>query len=602
MIKNVSEKRASDVKKIYYDYLDELERDSLPPPQDEKGRAGDLHLSGEVYRFEMKERIPFFPTTGNDSALSENKKLRKTHLLLIMDGWGVGPEDSSNAIFLADPLYYKRLLDTYPNTLLEASGEAVGLPAGQMGNSEVGHANMGAGRIIYQDFLRINNAIRDGSFFENEVLCDAIRQGSTVHLMGLLSDGGVHSHINHLFALLDLCKKYEARVRIHCFLDGRDVQPGSGVKYLQMLIDKLATFTDSDMKIASVSGRYYAMDRDKRWERLAETYYRITGQTCPLTIKRDGISRELVSDPIEELKKRIANGETDEFVVPFLCTDDPIIPQDSVIFFNFRPDRAREITSSLVSDAFDGFPRERVIKPRFVCMTQYDEKMPNVSVAYPPEHIKNNLGEWASLKGLSQLRLAETEKYAHVTFFFNNTRETPYENEERILVPSPKVATYDQTPGMSVREICRRGLAAIRSHAFDLMVVNFANCDMVGHTGSMQATIDAVREVDKALFTLCEALKEEGGVAVVTADHGNADRMLTDDGSPWTAHTTNPVPFIVTDKKYALRSGGKLCDIAPTLLEIMGIEKPSDMTGESLIVKTENSYKKTIRKGEKYRI
>ncbi len=602
MIKNVSKKRGSDVKKIYYDYLEELESDSRPPRLNGKDSRSDAHLKGEVYPFELKEHIPFSPKSGNDASAAEKSRLRKTYLLLIMDGWGVGPEDRSNAIFLADPLYYRRLLDTYPNTLLEASGEAVGLPAGQMGNSEVGHANMGAGRIIYQDFLRINNAIRDGSFYENKVLCDAIKQGSTVHLMGLLSDGGVHSHITHLFALLDLCRKYDARVRVHCFLDGRDVQPGSGVKYLEALRDKLASFPDSDMKIASVSGRYYAMDRDKRWERLAETYYRITGQTCPVTVKRDGISRELVSDPVEELKGRIAKGETDEFVVPFLCTDDPIIPQDSVIFFNFRPDRAREITSSLVSDSFDGFPRDRVIKPHFVCMTQYDEKMPNVSIAYPPEHIKNNLGEWVSEKGLSQLRLAETEKYAHVTFFFNNTREMPYENEERILVPSPKVATYDLTPAMSIREICRKGLAAIRSHSFDLMVVNFANCDMVGHTGSLEATTEAVKEVDKALFSLCEAIKEEGGVAVVTADHGNADRMLTDDGSPWTAHTTNPVPFIVTDKRYSLRSGGKLCDIAPTLLEIMGIEKPSEMTGESLIIKTENPYKKTIKKGEKYRI
>ena len=521
------------------------------------------------------------------------RREKKPLVFMILDGWGEMPCSSANAIACGRIYNMRYLQKSYPCTLLDASGEAVGLPEGQMGNSEVGHSNIGAGRVVYQDLTRINRAIRDGSFFENEALVTAIKKGDTVHLMGLLSDGGVHSHITHLYALLEMCAKMGAKTRVHCFLDGRDVQPGSAPEYLEALQNKIASL-NGDIAIASVSGRYYAMDRDKRWERLVSAYRVLTGQNAYVP-GSDSPELRICTDPAEEVRESCKTSETDEFVRPFTVTQDYIRSGDSVIFFNFRPDRVREITSALCDDGFDGFKREECIKPHFVCMTQYDAAMPNVTLAYPPQDLSNVLGEYLAAKGLTQLRLAETEKYAHVTFFLNGGREEPFENEERRLLPSPKVATYDVAPAMSAHYIRWTAEEAIASGAFDIIILNFANCDMVGHTGNFTAARIAAEVVDAHVGDLVKITQKYGGTAVITADHGNAEKMLDEQNEPFTAHTCSKVPFIITDRRYTLRPGGALCDIAPTLLELLGLEKPAEMTGVSLISrsrpKEENSIK-----------
>lgn len=465
-----------------------------------------------------------------------------------------------------------------------------------MGNSEVGHSNIGAGRVVYQDLTRINKAIKDGSFFENTVLVDAVKKGKTVHLMGLLSDGGVHSHINHLYALLEMCVKHNARTRVHCFLDGRDVQPGTAPAYIEALQNKMHEL-GGDLAIASVSGRYYAMDRDKRWERLVVAYRTLTGQKAYIP-GSESVDVRICTDPVLEVKESCQTSETDEFVRPFTVTQDYITSEDSVIFFNYRPDRAREITSALCDDNFSGFSREKTIKPHYVCMTQYDAAMPNVVTAYPPQDLSNVLGEYLAKKGLTQLRLAETEKYAHVTFFFNGGREEPFENEERKLIPSPKVPTYDVAPAMSAHYIKWAAEEAIASGAFDIIILNFANCDMVGHTGNYDAARIAAEIVDTHVGDLVKTTRKYGGTAVITADHGNAEKMLDENGEPFTAHTCSLVPFIITDRRYKLKDGGALCDIAPTLLYLLGLEKPEEMTGTSLIDRTDHTHEDDNRKGD----
>lgn len=518
--------------------------------------------------------------TMAEKATFENGK--KPLVFMILDGWGLAPNTCSNAILTGKTNNMCCLMSTYPTTQLNASGEAVGLPEGQMGNSEVGHSNIGAGRVVYQDLTRINKAIKDKTFFENEVLLDAVKNGKTVHLMGLLSEGGVHSHLNHLFALLELCSANGARTRVHCFLDGRDVQPGTAPGYIRQLQEKIDSL-EGDIAIASVSGRYYVMDRDKRWERVLLAYRTLTGQNAYIPDADAPADIKFAKNAADEVEASCNSGTTDEFVLPFAVTGDYITSEDSVIFFNYRPDRAREITTTLVDDNFDGFVREKTIKPRYVCMTQYDANMPNVKVAFPPQDLSNVFGEYISKKGLTQLRLAETEKYAHVTFFFNGGREAPFEGEERKLVASPKVPTYDTVPAMSALEVKQAAEDAIKSGAFDIIILNFANCDMVGHTGNFEAARIASEVVDTLVGELVELTRQLGGTAVITADHGNAEKMLDENGDPFTAHTCSPVPFIVTDSKLSLRSSGALCDIAPTLLELLGLEKPAEMSGESLI-------------------
>ena len=519
------------------------------------------------------------PNKAERESLKNNKK---PIVFMILDGWGLAPKTCANAILTGKTNNMCCLMSTYPTTQLNASGEAVGLPEGQMGNSEVGHSNIGAGRVVYQDLTRINKAIKDKSFFENEVLLDAVKNGKTVHLMGLLSEGGVHSHLSHLFALLEMCSQNGARTRVHCFLDGRDVQPGTAPGYIRQLQEKIDSL-DGDIAIASVSGRYYAMDRDKRWERVLLAYRTLTGQNAYIPDSDAPADVRFAANAADEVQSSCDSGTTDEFVLPFAVTGDYITSEDSVIFFNYRPDRAREITTTLVDDDFNGFVREKAIKPRYVCMTQYDANMPNVKVAFPPQDLSNVFGEYISKKGLSQLRLAETEKYAHVTFFFNGGREAPFEGEERKLVASPKVPTYDTVPAMSAVEVKQEAEAAIKSGAFDIIIMNFANCDMVGHTGNFEAARIASEVVDTLVGELVDLTHEMGGTAVITADHGNAEKMLDESGDPFTAHTCSPVPFIVTDHKINLRSSGALCDIAPTLLELLGLEKPVEMSGESLI-------------------
>lgn len=510
---------------------------------------------------------------------------KKPVMLIILDGFGIGKEYPGNAVRLANTPVFDRLFKEYSTTSLEASGLAVGLPRGQMGNSEVGHLNIGSGRVVYQELTRITKAIEDGDFFEKQEFLDAIENAklnkSKLHLIGLVSDGGVHSHNTHLYGLLELMKKHnQDNVFVHAILDGRDVPPTIGKNHIQELVDKMDEIGVG--KIATVSGRYYAMDRDKRWERVNLAYdAMVLGKG-----KED-------NDPVKAVLNSYKQELTDEFMLPTVIKENSlpvgtVESGDSVIFFNFRPDRAREITRAFVDDNFDGFIREKVVSTYYVTMTQYDKTIPNVHVAYTNDPLVNTLGEYISNKGLNQLRAAETEKYAHVTFFFNGGREIPFNNEDRALVPSPKVATYDLKPEMSAFELKDEILNRLRMDKYDLIILNFANPDMVGHTGVVPATIKAIETVDTCLGEIIELLKEKGGTAIVTSDHGNAETLIDEkDGSPITSHTTNKVPLIlVGDKNVALREG-KLSDLAPTLLELLGLEKPVEMTGESLIVNSE---------------
>ena len=496
--------------------------------------------------------------------------------LIIMDGFGLAPAAADNAVSLANTPVLDKLFREYAHTTLSASGLDVGLPAGQMGNSEVGHTNIGGGRVVFQDLPRISRAIEDGSFFKNEAynkaMDDCLKNDSSLHLYGLLSDGGVHSHIDHLFALLQMARdKGLTKVYVHCFLDGRDVSPTSGKGFVQELQDKCAQIGVG--KIATVMGRYYAMDRDKRWERVQMAY--------DAMVYGEGHHS---SDPVAAVAESYANGVTDEFVEPVVIDPDGTISDnDSIIFFNYRPDRAREITRAIVDPDFDGFARE-FFPTTYVCNTEYDASMPNVLVAWPRIAVKNGLGEYLSSMGMTQLRIAETEKYAHVTFFFNGGVEKQYPGEDRVLVPSPKVATYDLQPEMSAFEVCDKCVERIESGAYDVIILNFANCDMVGHTGVLEAAVKAVETVDTCVGRVVEATLKMGGIAMVTADHGNAEDMKQPDGSPMTAHTTNLVPFILCGAGTELRPG-RLADIAPTILDVMGLACPEEMDGKTLIVK-----------------
>ena len=480
----------------------------------------------------------------------------------------------------------EKLYEEYPHTQASASGLDVGLPAGQMGNSEVGHLNMGAGRIVYQDLTKITKAIEDGDFFENEELlraCDAANCHA-LHLWGLMSDGGVHSHNTHLYGLLELAKRRGLeKVYIHCFMDGRDTAPTSGLGFLTEL-QKVCDEKQVGV-IATVVGRYYAMDRDKRWERVKRGYDALTLGTGAAA-----------GDMLAAVQTSYDAGVTDEFIEPIVKVDETGAPVglvedgDAVIFFNFRPDRAREITRAFTDPDFEEFEHRKISGLTYVGFTEYDKTIPNMSVAFPKQEPKNTLGEYAASLGLTQLRLAETEKYAHVTFFFNGGVEQPFAGEDRILVPSPKVATYDLQPEMSAPEVGDNLAAAIRSGKYDLIIINFANPDMVGHTGVLEAAIKAIETVDAQVGKAVEAIKEVGGQILLCADHGNSDVMVNPDGSPMTAHTTNPVPLILinADEKYTLAEGGRLCDLAPTMLELMGLEKPAEMTGVSLLRIAEN--------------
>lgn len=503
--------------------------------------------------------------------------------LIIMDGWGIGdPKDPNNAIAVGKTPNLDGLAAKYPNARLQASGEYVGLPDGQMGNSEVGHTNIGAGRIIYQELTRITKAIKDGDFFENEALLaaigDAKKNGGALHLMGLVSPGGVHSHSQHLYGLLELAKKQGLQeVYVHAFLDGRDVPPASAAEYLDELEAKIKEIGVG--KIAVISGRYYAMDRDKRWERVVKAYDAIA--------KGEGKTAKSAAEAIQASyadKSEKPEGVTDEFVVPVVIDGYKGMKSgDGVIFFNFRPDRARELTHAFTDATFDGFPRVEGLKLSFTTMTQYEKGL-NVKIAYPPQSIQNTLGEVVSKAGLKQLRIAETEKYAHVTFFFNGGVEKEYEGEDRILVPSPKVATYDLQPEMSAVEVTDKVVEAIKSGKYDFIILNYANGDMVGHTGVLPAAIKAVETVDACVGRFVEALRSVGGEVVIIADHGNADVMVDPASKePFTAHTTNPVPVIcVSDRVKAIHEGA-LCDVAPTLLTLAGMEIPKEMTGKVLV-------------------
>ena len=493
-----------------------------------------------------------------------------------MDGFGMGTPGPGNAVALANTPVLDRLFAENAHTTLSASGLDVGLPAGQMGNSEVGHTNIGGGRVVFQDLPRISRAIETGEFFKNpaynKAMDDCLAKGSSLHLYGLLSNGGVHSTVEHLWALLKMAKdKGLTRVYIHAFLDGRDVSPTSGKGFVAECVEKCRELGVG--KIATVMGRYYAMDRDKRWERLQMAY--------DAMVYGEGVQNP---DPVAAVAQSYENGVTDEFVEPVVCDSEGTISNnDSIIFFNYRPDRAREITRAMVDPEFDGFPRE-CFPTTYVCNTEYDASMPNVLVAWPHIAVKNGLGEYLSSLGLTQLRIAETEKYAHVTFFFNGGVETQYPGEDRVLVASPKVATYDLQPEMSAYEVCDKCVERIKSGAYDVVILNFANCDMVGHTGVLPAAIKAVETVDECVGRVVDATMEMGGIAMITADHGNAEVMLQPDGSPMTAHTTNRVPFILCGAGTELREG-RLADIAPTILDVMGLACPPEMDGKTLIVR-----------------
>ena len=504
--------------------------------------------------------------------------------LIIMDGFGISAEHKGNAIYLEGTPYIKELVSRYSHTQIGASGMDVGLPDGQMGNSEVGHLNMGAGRIVYQELTKITKAISDGDFFENKAFLDAMenakKNGKKLHVMGLLGNGGVHSHITHLKALIEMAKKQGLEnVYVHCFMDGRDVPPTSGLEFVKELEAYMKEIGIGE--IATLAGRYYPMDRDNRWDRVEKGFDAMT--------LGEGLKFASAEEAIEDSYKR---GVTDEFVVPsvvVMANGEPVAKiekGDSVIFFNFRPDRAREITRAFTFEDLSRFERKcGYLGVKYVSMTQYDATFDNLEVAFKPQSLKNTLGEYFAANGIKQLRIAETEKYAHVTFFFNGGVEAPNEGEDRILVPSPKVATYDLKPEMSAYEVAEKAAAAIRSGKYGAMILNFANCDMVGHTGVLEAAEKAVAAVEACLKIVLDAIREVGGMAIVTADHGNADKMIAEDGSPFTAHTTNPVPVILVDdkKEYGkLRDGGRLSDLAPTMLKMMELPVPEEMTGKAL--------------------
>ena len=502
--------------------------------------------------------------------------MKQPLVLLIMDGFGFNDDKNGNAIEAAATPNLSRIFAENPCVQIGASGMDVGLPDGQMGNSEVGHTNIGAGRVVYQELTRITKAINDGVFYQNEALCAAManaKNGGALHLMGLLSDGGVHSHLTHLFGLLDMAKAQGVEnVFVHCLMDGRDVAPTSGKDFIEALQAKMDAIGCG--KIATVMGRYYAMDRDTRWERVEQAYAAM--------VYGEGVQ---AADAAAMMQQSYDNGVTDEFIVPAVCDKNGLIKAgDSVVFFNFRPDRAREITRTFVDDDFTGFERKHGRFPlTYVCMTQYDATMPNVQVAFKPQSLTNTLGEYLGKQGLTQLRIAETEKYAHVTFFLNGGVEAEFEGEDRVLINSPKVATYDLQPEMSAYLVCDAVCDCIRSGKYDVVILNYANCDMVGHTGVFEAAKAAVEAVDTCVGKTVAAVQEMGGVTLITADHGNADKMLEEDGSPFTAHTTNPVPFCVVGYDCELRDGGRLCDIAPTMLQILGLEQPAEMDGVTLI-------------------
>ena len=509
----------------------------------------------------------------------------KLTMLMILDGFGNNPNKNGNAIEMAEMPNINKLKKICPMTEIYTSGLAVGLPEGQMGNSEVGHTNIGAGRVVYQELTRITKTIEDGDFFSIPEFTEAIenckKNNSKLHIMGLLSDGGVHSHIRHLYALLELAKRKDfENVFIHCFLDGRDTPPASAETYIMKLNEKIQE--KGVGKIATISGRFYSMDRDKRWERVKKSYDMLV----------NGIGNKATS-AIAAIENSYQKEVFDEFVEPtIICNEEEPVAKieknDSVIFFNFRPDRAREITRTLVDKEFEAFETKKDLNLYYVCFTQYDEEMPNVKIAFKPTALKNTFGEYISNKGLTQLRIAETEKYAHVTFFFNGGEEKQYKGEDRILVPSPKVETYDMKPEMSAYEVTDKVCEALENDKYDVVILNFANTDMVGHTGSLQAAIKAVEAVDECVGRIVKIIEEKKGNLLITADHGNAEQMIDyKTGEPHTAHTTNPVPIIlITDnKEYKLKENGKLADLAPTMLDLMGINKPEEMTGESLLIK-----------------
>ena len=503
--------------------------------------------------------------------------MKKPVILMILDGFGIAPE-KGNAIKAAKKPNIDKLFASNPLTQIGASGMDVGLPDGQMGNSEVGHTNMGAGRIVYQELTRITKTINEDKLKDNEAIVDAmdkaLKNGTALHLMGLLSDGGVHSHIEHLYGILELAKKKGLKdVYIHAFLDGRDVPPSSAAEYADKLLNKLKEIGIG--KVATVEGRYYAMDRDNNWDRVEKAYAAM--------VYGEGNKADC---PVCAIKNSYNDGVTDEFVVPCVIEGGAQVkPNDSIIFFNFRPDRARQITRTFVDPDFTGFER-KYFPVNFVCMTQYDESMPNVTVAYPPETLEMTFGEYISKKGLTQLRIAETQKYAHVTFFFNGGEEKQFDGEERILIKSPDVATFDMKPEMSAYEVTDAVVDAINSDKFDVIILNYANCDMVGHTGIMEAAVKAVEAVDECVGRMVDAILAKGGQAIITADHGNADCLIDPvTKAPFTAHTTNPVPMILVGAGDVKVKNGRLCDLCPTMLDLMGLEKPEQMTGESLIVK-----------------
>ncbi len=504
--------------------------------------------------------------------------MKRPVTLIILDGYGYNPKSHGNAVKKARQPNLKHYFENYPTTLINASGLEVGLPEGQMGNSEVGHTNIGAGRIVDQDLTRISKAIKDGSFFDNQVLNQAIdnclANNSYLHLFGLLSDGGVHSHNSHLYAVLELAKKRGLnRVMVHAFMDGRDTSPTSGVNFVSELLEQISEIGVGTL--ATIEGRYYVMDRDKRWDRIELAYNAI--------VKGQGVK---TNNPVEQIKQSYNQGITDEFIKPIICDGQVNLnDKDSVVFCNFRPDRARQITRAIVDPEFDGFDRKRSnFDIEYVCMTEYDATMSNVKVAFGPLDLTNTLGEIVAKNNLHQLRIAETEKYAHVTFFFNGGSEEKFVNEDRKIIQSPKVATYDLQPEMSAVELTDQIVKNVLSKKYDVIVSNYANPDMVGHTGNLEATVKALEAVDVCIKRVVESILQVGGIAIITADHGNCEQMLEEDGSPITAHSSNPVPLsIIGAGNLELMTSGRLSDIAPTILQLMEIEKPEEMTGRSLI-------------------
>lgn len=510
--------------------------------------------------------------------------MKQPVVLVIMDGFGMNPNPKNNAIAAAKTPRLDHIFATCPTTQIGASGMDVGLPEGQMGNSEVGHTNIGAGRVVYQELTRITKAIDDGDFFENKVLKETMQSclatGGKLHLLGLLSDGGVHSHNRHLWALLQMAHDMGLnKVYVHGLLDGRDVPPTSGKDYVAEALDKMKEIGTG--KLATLAGRYYGMDRDTQWGRVQLAY--------DAMVLGKGIHSD---DPVAAVEASYATKDadgkfiTDEFLVPTVFCDDGTVEEgDALVFFNFRPDRAREITRAFVDPDFDGFVREKGCFPvQFVCMTEYDATMPGVQVAFAPEALTMTMGETVSKAGKTQLRIAETTKYAHVTFFYNGGEEVKFPGEDRILIPTPDVSTFDLKPEMSAYPVCDAVCEAIESGAYDMVILNFANCDMVGHTGVFDAAVKAVETVDECVGRVVDATLKMQGVALITADHGNADFMAEEDGTPFTAHTTNPVPFAVCGKDCTLRAGGRLADISPTMLKLLGLQKPAEMTGESIIL------------------